>query len=337
LAGFGTADFTDPSATGEQTSFGGSFNPIFLMSWRDRLFFEAELEVNALSTGKTKTELEFANLSLQAKDWLTVTAGKFLSPFGDFQQHLHPSWINKLPDRPAGFVEDGGNEPLTEVGVMARGAFPLGTMTADYAVFVGNGPRLSDAAEEGVLLEGFGGDNNNNKAVGGRLGLRPLPYLSLGVSGLSSRVQGNSGAAGTPSSGDYYAVGADAAFTRGPWDVRGEYILSKLDSLSTALDAANAVAPIPGTTWHSWYAQAAYRLAGLTQMDYVRNLEPVFRYSRFTVTGIDEFQSMQEDRWTLGLNYWFTPSAVLKAAYLNRDLHNREDDDTFRLQFAFGF
>ncbi len=338
LAGFGTANYTATNASGENDSFGGgNFNPIFLLGYKDLLLWESELEFSTLTDGSTKTELEFSNINLNASDWLTLTAGKFLSPIGDFQQHLHPSWINKLPDRPAGFVEDGGNEPLSEVGIMARGAFPVGSTTLDYAVFVGNGPRLADAADGGVTMEGFGGDDNSDKAFGGRIGWRPLPYLSVGVSGMRSKIKGNAGSGGTVSQGDYDVEDLDFAFTKGNWDVRGEYIRSHLDSLSTALDPTSAPVQIPDTTWHSWYAQAAYRLAGLTDDGVLRNFEPVVRYSQFDVSGLSDFAANEEDRLSVGLDYWFAPSVVAKLAYENRDFRNKSDEDVLRVQLAFGF
>jgi len=339
LAGSGTVNFTSSNAAGAHDSFvGGTFAPIFLATYKDLLIFEGHPEISSQSDGSTKVELELANLSLNAADWLTLTVGKFVSPIGDFQQHLHPSWINKLPDRAAGFNEDGGNIALGEVGIMARGAFPVGSMIVDYAVFVGNGPRLSDEPEEGVLLEGFGGgDNNGNKAVGGRIGIRPLPYVSIGFSAMGSKVAGVEGSSGAVSTGSYNLEDIDAAFTKGNWDIRGEYVRAHVDSFNSAFDPAEPTVMIDATTWHSWYVQAAYRLAGIANSEILGNFEPVFRYSTQSVHGFAPFGAGAEDRWTVGLNYWFAPSLVFKMAYENRDFKNEPTADVFRAQFAFGF
>ncbi|HZD25897.1 MAG TPA: porin [Alphaproteobacteria bacterium] len=338
LGGFTSVDYSAGDQNGDHNSFGaGHFNPIFLVDYKDLVSFEGELEIATTTDGDTETMLEFANTNLFATDWLTFTAGKFLSPIGDFQQHQHPSWINKLPDRPAGFVEDGGTEPLSEVGVMARGAVPVGDMTATYALYVGNGPRMADNADGGVSLEGFGGDDNRSKAWGGRLGLHPLPYVTVGVSGMASRIRGNEGSGGDVSSADYRLEDVDAAFTRGAWDVRGEYIHASLDSLQSALSPTTAPVTIPSSSWRAWFAQAAYRLSGLTSDPILGNVEPVVRYSQFHVSGLDDFKTTAEDRWTLGVNYWFAPSLVAKAAVEQRDFHNQSDEDLVRLQLAFGF
>lgn len=336
FAGYGTADYTRGSANDAPDSFGGSFNPIFVVGYKDLLLFKSELEFAAASEGDTEFNMEFANLSLFATDWMTVTAGKFLSPIGDFQQHQHPSWINKLPDRPAGFVEDGGAEPLTDVGVMVHGAFPVGSMTADYAVFAGNGPRLSDDPAEGVLLEGFGGDNNDNKAFGGRIGLHPVPYVTIGFSGMHAVVDGNNGSGSGATNAGYDLVDVDAAFVKDYWNIRGEFIRAHLNGLTTAFDDGMPQ-PITGTTWRTWYVQGSYRLAGLTDNRILGNFEPVVRYSQLSVSGFDEFKANEEKRISAGLDYWFAPSIVAKIAYEHRDFENQEDDDVLRLQFAYGF
>lgn len=338
LGGYGNAGYSYTSGADTPNSFDGvGFNPIFLVGYKNLLLFQAELETSIDSEAHTDIGVEYANLNLNATDWLTLTAGRFLSPIGDFQQHLHPSWMNRLPSRPAGFAEDAGAEALTEVGAMARGAVPVGSMTADYAVYVGNGPRLSEDAGEGVLLEGFGSDNNDNKAVGGRVGLHPVPYVSVGVGGMHSRIKGNEGTGGGVSQGDYNLMDVDASYTKNSLNVRGEFIWAHLDGLTTALDPGDAPAPISGVTWYAWYAQVSYRMAGVTDNRILRNFEPVFRYSQYKVNGPDAFKESAERRWTVGLDYWFAPSIVGKAAYENHNFETKDDEDVFRLQIAFGF
>lgn len=334
--GVTVADFLTNDAKGKPSRFGGGkFLPIFLAQYKDWLLFEGHIEFSATSEGETETSLEYAQLDARITDWLMFVAGKFLSPLGQFQQAQHPPWINKLPDRPAGFVEEGGDEPLTDVGVMARGAVPIGNMVGTYALYVSNGPRMG---EDGPELEGFFGDNNNNKAVGGRLSLLPLPYLEIGASGMRARIKGNPAQSGAIDSADYYMTGADFAFTKDPWDVRGEFIHSHLASISTALDPEDpAPTLIPGTTWNNWYVQGSYKLRGLTDAPIFSNLEPVIRYSQFHVKGFDDFQDNEENRVSVGLDYWFGPSAVAKIAYEHRDFLHRPNENDAHLQFAFGF
>lgn len=328
VAGSVVANYTAGNTPGQSNSFmGGAFMPIFLVRYKDLLELESHLEFRNDGSGTT-TSLEYAQLDLFATDWMTVVAGKFLSPVGQFQQALHPAWVNKLPDRPAGFVEDGGAEPLTDVGIQLRGGVPLGsTATANYALYVGNGPQLTD---EGLSLEGFSHDNNDGKAVGGRLGFRPWPALNLGVSAMTAGVQGLNDS-GT--NADYRMLGADFAYTPGALDLRGELISSRLDSAYLS-----NTEKVPETKWNLWYVQAAYRLSGLTDNPILSKFEPVVQYGRFKVSGgADEWHENAERRTTAGLDYWFGPTLVAKVAYENRRFDNKQNADVYRAQLAFGF
>ncbi len=338
LGGYANALYTATNQTGTQNKFGNvKFNPIFLISYKDRLLFEAEPEISVNSDATTKLELEYADLNLILTDYLTLTMGKFLSPVGQFQSRLHPTWINKMTDHPPGFVEDGGIVPLQDVGVMARGGFPVGSMTANYAAWVGNGPRLSDA---GINLEGFGGDVNNDKAFGGRVGLHLLPYLEVGASGMHSRMNGIKPADGADvTDADFNLWGADVAFTKGSWDIRAEFIDARLGEMTSGFEAADADATlINRSTWRAWYGQVAYRLSGLTDNRILGNFEPVLRYGSYTVSSnVTGWKTLEERRLNVGLDYWFAPSAVAKVSYGHRDFENQANADELNLQFAYGF
>jgi Phosphate-selective porin O and P len=338
LGGYATAEFTRTfrTADGRRGSFGGvQFSPIFLISYKDLVFFESEVEIAGESDEHWNFNLEFATLSVNVTDWLTVSAGKFLTPVGSFNQHQHPAWINKLPFRPAGFVEDGGTEPLEEVGLMLKGALHVDSMVVEYAIFVGNGPRIS---EEGVKLEGFATDIDNNKAFGGRIAIHPTPNITVGFSGMASRIMGDGGTGGLVSRATYSLIAVDAAFTKGNWDIRGEYIRAHLPSIWTALDPEDVTTMIPGTTWQAWYAQAAYRLAGITRNPILAKMEPVVRLSQYRVSGgPDQFKALEESRLTVGVNYWLAPSAVVKVAFAYRDFKHQRTDKVFKVQLAFGF
>ena len=90
----------------EQSSFSnvGLF-PILLWQPQKNILVEAELEI-AIEGKETMLELGYADASFFVNKYLTVRAGKFTSPFGIFQDRLHPGWINKLPTVPVGSGED---------------------------------------------------------------------------------------------------------------------------------------------------------------------------------------------------------------------------------------
>ncbi len=59
-----------------------------------------------------------------------------------FRQNYHPSWINKFPAAPIGFGH-GGAAPIADIGAQVRGGLPAGgRATANYAIYVANGPEL---------------------------------------------------------------------------------------------------------------------------------------------------------------------------------------------------
>jgi hypothetical protein len=337
LAGYASTDLTPTNTrSGESTFTGAQFNPVFHFQYDDLLLFEGELEFEVEGDGETKAELEYTQLDLLLSDYAILVVGKYLSPIGKFQEQIHPTWINKLPDRPVGFGK-GGAQPLSDVGVQLRGAVPLGSMEANYVVFAGNGPRVT---HEGFELEGFASDNNSDKAVGGRIGFLPLPYLEVGGSFMSAEVRGEEATMGPVTDADFTLWGADAAFTKGAFDIRGEYLHSKLGGfLGAAIEDAEITSYIPETEWEAWYVQAAYQLSGLTDIPVLRKLEPVVRYGMFDVDGFAPFTANEEKRLTVGVNYLLAPSAIAKAAYEMREFDRSKgsDEDVARLQLTYGF
>ncbi len=344
LAGYASTSFRASDGDSREPTFlAGKFNPGFHFQYKDLLLFEAELEFEVGSDGKTELELEYSSLNIFATDFATIVAGKFLSPIGQFQERLHPDWINKLPDRPAGFGK-GGVQPLSDVGAMVRGGFTVNP-TFNYALFIGNGPQveLEDGELEALELEGFGRDDNGNKFVGGRLGILPIPHVEVGASFMTGNVEGKrvDGIMGQVSEGSYLLWGVDAAYTKGSWDARFEYLAARLGGFMSQAEPGMPTEQIPRTDWDAWYAQLAYKLSGLTERAVLRNLEPVVRYGELHVNGFAPFvaKGAPEERISVGLNYWFSPSIVWKFAASWRDFRDTSANDPFEIQtqLAFGF
>lgn len=347
LAGYADATFMINDTGGKtKTEFSSAnFNPIFYFQYKDFLLLEAETEISVDNDGNTDLELEFAQADLLLHDNVTLVVGQFLSPVGQFQERLHPSWINKLANAPAGFHEDGA-QPASDVGAMLRGGVSVGDRSiATYAVAVSNGPRVSP--EGAFEVEGAGGDDNSNKAISGRIGFLPVPYLEVGGSFLTGKVTGEEApdeiGGLDPTTAQVTLFGADAAYTRGPWSVRGEYLHAKRDPINTATEDSDGVEMLPSLTMEAWYGQIAYRLSEITDNDILQRFEPVVRYGRYRIAGLDELaEELAEKRLDVGLNYWIAPSVVVHAAGEWRDFTDRPDEEPnsetkFLLQFAYGF
>lgn len=347
LAGYADATFIVSDFDGQTTAdFGAArFNPAFHFQYKDLVLIEAEAEISVDGDGETVFELEYAQADIFLHDNAVLVVGQFLSPVGQFQERLHPTWINRMANPPPGFGHDGV-QPTSEVGAMLRGGVSIGQAVATYAVAVGNGPRLGH--EGGVVFEGTGGDDNSNKAISGRLGILPLPYLEVGGSFLTGKVSGmampDEIGGLDPSDADVKLWGADAAYTRGPWDVRAEYLNATRDPINTLSDETDMVEALPKLRLETWYGQIAYSLSGLTDNKILQRFEPAVRYGEYKVAGLDELaEEAAEKRLSIGLNYWLAPSIVTRGVLELRDFTARDEDDPmssetrFLLQFAYGF
>ena len=326
FAGYADAGYAERS--GGDSGFDlASFNPIFHYQYQDRILLEAEVETTVGEDGETEMEIEYSTVDIVLNDHAVLVAGKFLSAIGNFQQNIHPSWINKLPSVPAGFGHDGA-APATELGVQLRGGFALpNDRLWTYAVFVGNGPELE--AEEGMLAaveaEGFARDADESKVWGGRVSLIPIASLEIGVSaaqGKAAVTRSDELDVDSDPKRDYEVLGADVGWKWGKsLDVRGEYVRQKVDS------AATSVAP-EAAAWKAWYVQAAY-LWPETPWEFVA------RYGEFRSPD----EAMEQDQTALGINYLLSANAIAKFAYELNDGAPGEDANRNRwlLQLAYGF
>ena len=335
LAGYTDVGYINPE-NGDGSFAVGSFSPIFHFQYRDIVMLESELEIELSPDGETELTLEYLAIDYFLNDYVTVVAGSFLSPIGQFRQNLHPSWINKLASAPPGFGHDGA-APTSDLGLQLRGAFPLGEMRSNYSVYVSNGPELNAVFEddefelEGIAAEAFGADADGEKVVGGRFAILPMAGLEIGVSavtgkatvtGLEDEDTGEVTEIEGAIARDYDVVGADFSWMWKNLNVRGEYVRSKVGEALTGTTASE------GATWKSWYTQAAWRIPAT-------KIEAVVRYTDFD----SPHSSEDQQQWALGLNYLITNSFIVKGTYELNDgiAGSRADNDRLMLQLAYGF
>ncbi len=336
LAGYATTGLNFSNGEEADTFVSGKFNPGFHFQYKDLFMVEAELEFET-EDGETEVALEYSQIDILLHDNVTLVIGKYLSPIGQFQERLHPDWINRAASVPVGFGHDGV-QPISDVGLQLRGGVPLGGMKATYALAMGNGPRMGH--EGGVELEGFGEDDNNNKSIGGRLALFPMPQLEIGGSFLTAKIDGLEGTGlFEPTRANFELWGFDGAYTKGPWDVRFEYLRSTRDELFSAHEEGEDVELLEKQTLKAWYAQAAYRLSQFSDNRHMGRLEPVVRYGQFRAEGNHELEEMAQNNFYLGLNYWMAPSFVLRAGYEVKDFQDPDaaNEKLFQLEASYGF
>ncbi len=291
------------------------------------MLFESELEF-ALEDGKTNVGYEYADFSYIFNEYVILRAGKFLLPFGTFMERLHPSWVNRLDSKPLAFVEDAAIAPASGIGAELRGSFAVGGGKVNYSVYTTNGPTLKDGSEvseeAGMLSFKNFDDNNNNKAVGGRLGILPLSNSSVEIG-----ISGYSGVVGSKGDSLYDKIGAflyavDFSFVRqirplkGTVDIKAQYNASKVDKATYyKRDESGVIDPASAYTFDNsvdgYYAQLSYR-PSMLKSDFFKDFEAIGRFSAVNLPE-GSLWARESTQFAFGLNYWLSWRSVFKFTY----------------------
>ena len=367
IGGYGDVGYTDSDVT--TGAFKARFIPILLFQLNEKIHIETELEFSVGESGETETELEYADLHYFVTDRATVTAGKFLLPFGQFGPNLHPSWINRLPSAPGTYGGHGGNglmsgvlPILTDHGVAFQYNIPRPGSSSKlfFDLYAVNGvgqeeeehsedegetaEELAEPDDHGsafpeIEFESTSGDNNKNKAIGGRIAFAYLPQLEVGLSTYRSKYDKDDKL-------DFNASALDLNWIGQFWSLRGEYVRSDADAYveeeEADHDEEEVVEAAPeddhdedeillsrNFNRSGWYLQTAWQLRQLG-IPALNSVELVLRHSR--TVKVDEGK-----RWTFGVNYWLTPSAAVKVAYEDTQMDDGRDDTRVFAQLSFGF
>lgn len=300
--------------------------PILLWQLSERVLFQSEVEFEMGE--ELETAVEYAHVSYLANDFLSLGAGKFLTPFNIFNQRLHAAWINKLPTKPMAFAH-GGLVPATGVGAYARGGFPVGSARASYAVYGINAPVLMTMGDEAGEIEGV--DESEERAFGGRIGLLLLrPGVEVGLSYQTSdaaKLQGVD-----------VSVARQITPLRGTVDLRVEHAISNasegpfMDEDPTMPDRF-----LIDNKREGGYGQFAYRPT-LAASRGLRNLELVGRYEWMVrPEWTDGVIGNDTKRYTAGVSYWLAPSMQFKMAYQRANNTMSSSTKSLVFQVATGF
>lgn len=323
LTGYGIAGYS--ATRNEASAFSTSFVPIMLWQLSDRVLFTAEPEFEMGE--ELDFEIEYAHLAVQATDFLTLGAGKFLTPFTLFTPRLHAAWINKLPDAPLAFAH-GGVAPGSGVGAYARGGLPLGMARANYSVYVINAPMLMTTGPDAGELESA--DASETRAYGGRVGLFLLGRgIEFGYSIQSSDVA--------------VLHGLDLTLSkrfdplRGTLDLRVEGVRSDADTGPFLAEDGGPDRFLVDNRRQGWYTQLAYRPT-MADSPLLRNVELVGRYERLDRPDwVGGELGNDTRRATAGVDLWLTPSALVKVAFQRTVNTMGGNTRTLLFQTAIGF
>lgn len=162
--------------TGGQNLIDTQINPILLLPLGDRWLIESRAEFEGKFQrpltggpyqGPVAKHVDYAQIDYIASPYVTITAGRFLTPFGIFNERLYPVWIRFLQPDPLILPINTADSD----GLMLRGGFPVNARAnMNYAVY-------ASATSIGI------GSVDSERHVGGRLGFFfPGSLLEVGGS-----------------------------------------------------------------------------------------------------------------------------------------------------------
>jgi mono/diheme cytochrome c family protein len=348
ILGDGAITFTNLQKASSPSTFNAVVSPLFLWEPTDRLLVTAafDLTIGTDTTGVSSTgvNVNIADASFIVNDNLIVGGGLFVVPFGQYHNHFDPPWIEKLPDAPLPF---GGSAigPSSEVGIFAHGAAPITCLHPPfsspkvvYDAYLSNGPQLiaNDPAAAGSLNFSDFTDLNNGKAVGGRIGFLPIPSIETGYSVQYSQA--------APSGFHKAYVLLEAADLNcvqlcrplgGVITTRAEWIWSNTQRLTYDPNGSLGFGPLNFSNYRDGgYGEIAFRPT-LSENKFLRNLEFIYRYD-FVRVPMQAPGGDTEQRHEFGVDYWLTPSWVLKVAYAVDHRKVAPSENLFFVQLGFG-
>jgi hypothetical protein len=162
--------------TAGQNQINAQINPVLLLPLGDRWLIESRAEFEGEFErpdgggpygGAVSKNLDYAQVDYIANPYLTVSMGRFLTPFGIFNERLYPIWIRSLQQDPLIFPIATGSSD----GAMLRGGFAVNPKAhLNYAAYV------SAVSTGHSNLE-------SSRNVGGRIGVFfPGPRVEVGAS-----------------------------------------------------------------------------------------------------------------------------------------------------------
>src|SRR5213594_1290110 len=349
-----------PSTGNGSSSFDQQrFVPFFYSDITDRLKVAAELEIEHGIRSKSndgsaiEVSLEFATIDYLIHEKLNFRAGIILLPVGKFNL-LHDSPLNDLSDRPL-VATAIIPSTLSETGAGFYGTFyPTRLSKLDYELYatqgfngydnstpvIGETNGLRDARQRVSTAED-GLDNNNGKAVVGRVAFSPILGIEVGGSGYFGTYD--------PASKRPLAIwAADWTFQRGPFELIGEaawvYARDNSRDLNGTFAFDTNGNPLP-RRMDGYYVQGNYHF--LPQ--FLRRWAPSYFTEASTFTAVvrwdqintnSEFPDTKRERLTIGLNFRPIEDTVFKVDYqfnFEDGKNNRARNDGLVLSVATYF
>jgi hypothetical protein len=303
----GSAGFFS-NVNGGETQLVPIVAPVLLVPLGDRWLiesrssFEGDFERkdrNGPFGGKVGKEVDYAQLDFIASRYVTVTAGRFLTPFGIYNERLYPIWIRSLQREPLIFPIATGSSD----GIMLRGGFAVSSKAnLNYAVYFST---LSTVNK----LE-------SDRTVGGRVGyFFPGPRVEIGGSFQQLLQEGR-----TRSVGFHFAWQPSAI----PLNLRSEYAWSGQTRSGYWIEGAYRL------------TQVAHWQAVMRRTEVVARVQQFFGHvvtDEAAEYGLPQVDTQQAD---FGFNYYVRDGLKATASY-GRQLSSAGNANLWTVGVAYRF
>ena len=267
--------------------------PIVLIPFGDRLLFEGEAEFEGAYqrrseqswTKEWEKAVEYAQLDWFVTSGVTVVAGRFLTPFGIYNERLHSGWIRNLPDQPI----VAGMELSSSTGAMVRGGVPIARrVDLSYIAY-------ASAPSERTGFEAA-------KATGGRGGVF-FPFARVEVGGSFQRQFEDDG-----TRDNQYGLDMTWQANAVPLDLRAEYVRNAERGSGYWVEGAYRLRRVPFARALMRNSQVVFRAEQFFVPGGAEMAEPDVETMEESEEGHGGALPDEDTRrFTAGWNYWFTP------------------------------
>ncbi|MBZ5696461.1 MAG: OprO/OprP family phosphate-selective porin [Acidobacteriia bacterium] len=226
--------------------------------------------------GSAEKSVDYVQLDYIANRYLTVTAGRYLIPFGIYNERLYPIWIRNLQTDPL-ILPIGGSEYGAGTGAMVRGGFDLAPrVELNYAAYFSAHSSVSHM--------------ESDRSAGGRAGIfLPGPRIELGGS-FQHLLQEDR----TNSFGFHFEWQPPPV----PLDIRAEYARSH-DGSGYWIESAYRLSQSP--VWQS----------ALRHVQVVARMQQFYAGAGES----DEMADVDTNQFEFGLNYYFRDDMRFVSSY----------------------